>query len=65
MKIKKTISVTASREEIELIGNFIALFDEMDMEVWNELNESSDYRLESAIPTIQEVFDTIDCADDD
>ena len=65
MKIKKTINVTASREEMELIGNFIALFDEIDMEVWNELNESSDYRLESAMSTIQEVFDMIDCADDD
>jgi len=65
MKIKKTISITATRKEIETIGNFITLFDEMYEDVWDEINKSTGGRLEDALATISNFYDTLDCVEDD
>ena len=40
MKIEKTIHVYASEKEIEIIGNFCALLEEMDEETWNNLDDA-------------------------
>ena len=59
MKIKKTITITATEKEIQIIGDFIALFDEMHEDVWDEVNESTDYSLEDALTTIREFYNKI------
>ncbi len=65
MKVKKIISVVASKKEMDLVYDFLALFDEMDTEAWDKLNAFSGYCLESALSTIQEIADKIACDDED
>ena len=65
MKIKKTITITATKKEIQIIGNFIDLFNEMYEDVWDEVNESTDCRLEDALTVISEFYDKIKKEDDD
>lgn len=40
MKVEKTIHVYASEKEIEIIGNFCALLEEMDEETWKNLDDA-------------------------
>lgn len=63
MKIKKTISVTATEKELQVIGNFLALLEEMEEDVWNELNESMDYRLEEALDIVRDLYKTLEKED--
>ena len=65
MKIEKTIKVTATPQEILLIGNCIALLEEMEDDVWDELNSGSDYRLEFGLSALKELYDKIQEEDDD
>ena len=65
MKIKKTISITATTKEKEIIGDCIALLEEMAEDVWEELNCGSDYRLEFGLSALQELYDRIEEEDDD
>ena len=65
MKIIKTISITATEKEIQTIGNFLDLFDEMYEDVWDEVNKSTDCRLEDALAVIRELYDQIEDEDDD
>lgn len=60
MKIQKVIKVTATTKEMETIGNCIAILEEMEEDIWDELNAGSDYRLESALSTLQELYDRIE-----
>lgn len=65
MKIKKTIKVTATKKEIETIGDCIALLEEMEQNVWEELNSGSDYRLENGLSALQELYYRIEEEKDD
>lgn len=65
MKIKKTIKVTATAKEIETIGSCITLLEEMEDDVWEELNSGFDYRLEFALAALQGLYDRIEEEDDD
>ena len=65
MKIKKTVTVTATEKEMETIGNCIALFEEMEEDIWDELNAGSDYRLEFVLSTLQELHDSLVEEDND
>lgn len=65
MKIKKTIKVTATAKEKKTIGNCIALLEEMEDDVWEELNTSFDYRLEFVLSGLQELDARIEEEDDD
>lgn len=65
MKIRKIISITATEKEIQTIGNFLDLFDEMYEDVWDEVNKSTDCRLEDALAVIRELYDQIEDEDDD
>lgn len=65
MKIEKTIKVIATTKEMETIGNCIALFEDMEEDVWEELNAGSDYRLEFVLSTLQELHDSLEEEDDD
>lgn len=65
MKIKQTIKVTATTKEMETIGNCIALFEDMEEDVWEELNSGSDYRLEFVLSALQEFHDNLEVEDDD
>ena len=65
MKIKKTITITATEKEMETIKNCIALFEEMEEDVWEELNSDSDYRLEFVLSALQELHDELEEEDTD
>ena len=65
MKIKTTITITATAKEKETIGNCIALLEEMEDDIWEELNSDSDYRLEFGLSALQELYDKIEEEDDD
>lgn len=65
MKIKKTIKVTATAKEIETIGSCIALLEEMEDDVWEELNSGFDYSLGFALSALQGLYDRIEEEDDD
>ena len=60
MKVKKTISITATEKEIQTIGNFISLFEEMYEDVWYELNNTTDGHLEEALNVINDLYDMIE-----
>ena len=64
MKIKKTISVTATEKELRVIGNFLALLEEMEEDVWSELNESMDYHLEEVLDIGRDLYKTLEKEDD-
>jgi len=64
MKIEKTIRITAPAKEMQVIGNFVCLFEEMPEDVWDELNESTDCRLEVALTVINDLYDKIEKDDD-
>ena len=64
MKIEKTIRITAPAKEMQVIGNFVSLFEEMDEDVWDELNKSTGCRLEKALTIINDLYDIIEKDDD-
>ena len=64
MKVKKTISITATEKETQTIGNFMSLFEEMYEDVWYELNNATDCRLEEALAVINDLYDKIEKDDD-
>lgn len=64
MKIEKTIRITATAKEMQVIGNFVSLFEEMYEDVWDELNKSTDCRLEEALAVINDLYDKIEKDDD-
>lgn len=49
---------------MQVIGNFVSLFEEMYEDVWDELNESTDCRLEEALAVINDLYDKIEKDDD-
>jgi len=65
MKIKKTIKITATAKEKETIGNCIALLEEMEDDVYEELDTSFYDRFESALSGLQELNARIEEEDDD
>ena len=64
MKIKKTIKIIATTKEMETIGNCIALFEEMEEDIWEELNSSSSYCLDFVLSALQELYDNLEEEDD-
>lgn len=64
MKIEKTIRITATAKEMQVIGNFVCLFEEMPEDVWDELNESTGCRLEEVLVVINDLYDKIEKDDD-
>ena len=65
MKIKKTIKIIATTKEMETIGNCIALFEEMEEDIWEELNNISSYRLDAMLSALQELHDNLEEEEDD
>ena len=63
MTIEKTIRITATEKEMQTIGNFVCLFEEMPEDVWDELNSTTNYRLEEAIAVINDLYDRIEKED--
>lgn len=65
MTVKKTIRITATPKEMQVIGNFVSLFEEMYEDVYDELNKSTNCRLEEALAVINDLYDMIEKDDDD
>lgn len=63
MQIEKTIRITATEKEMQTIGNFVCLFEEMPEDVWDELNSISHDRLGEAITIINDLYDMIEKED--
>ena len=60
MKIEKTIHVYASEKEIEIIGNFCALLEEMDEETWNNLDDAIHGNLSLLVEIADDLYQLIE-----
>ncbi len=65
MKIQKTITVTATKEELRIIRDFVGLFEEMDDDTWHQLSESLDNCLGEALNTVDELYGMLMESNDD